>query len=461
VAPGHRRRAAALDGNGRGGQRSDVMSFESRARERPAACAPGRPDPGHADARWRFARLLSAPHRLGFFAAATAMGLSALWWAVALGAGHAGVVLRWAVPPAVAHGLCFAFAFMPLFIVGFLFTAGPRWLGLAPVPCASLLGPVLAMLAGWVLALAGFHLWAPLAGAGVGLVAAGWIAIQRRWWRLLRASRVPDRLHPRLVAVAGAIGALAMVAGAAGVAFARADLARAAAQLGLWGFLAPTFATVTHRVIPFFGASAWPALDAWRPQWLLMTMLAVLLPTAAGAVAETLWWPLPAAARLALLALQAPAALLLLWLAWRWSRVQSLRIRMLAMLHGGFVWLGLALALAALSQARVLWLGESATLGLAPLHALAMGYLGATLIAMVTRVVAAHSGRTPAADDRAWTLYLCVQGAVVLRVGAALWPSAATALTLSAAAAWVAGCGGWALRYGNWLGRPRADGRPG
>lgn len=416
---------------------------------------------GGPGAGWRFARLMSAPHRLGFFAAAVAMGLTALWWAVALWAGQAGVVLPWAVPPAVAHGLCFAFAFMPLFIAGFLFTAGPRWLGLPPVPCRRLQGPVIVMLTGWALALPGFHLWAPLAATGLGLVAAGWIAVQRRWWQLLRASRVPDRLHPRLVAGAGIIGALAMLGAAAGVAFAQADLARAAAQLGLWGFLAPTFATVTHRVIPFFGASAWPALDAWRPQWLLATMLGVLLPTAAGTVAETLWWPLPAAARLLLLALQAPAALLLLWLAWRWSRVQSLRIRMLAMLHGGFVWLGLALALAALSQARVLWLGEAATLGLAPLHALSMGYLGATLIAMVTRVVAAHSGRTPAADDRAWALYLCVQGAVLLRVSAALWPSASVPLTLSAATAWVAGCGGWALRYGDWLGRSRADGRPG
>ncbi|MCW5640427.1 MAG: NnrS family protein [Rubrivivax sp.] len=181
----------------------------------------------------------------------------------------------------------------------------------------------------------------------------------------------------------------------------------------------------------------------------------------AGAVAETLWWPLPAAAHGLLLAVQAPAPLLLLGLAWRWSRVQSLRIRMLAMLHGGFVWFGLALALAALSHARVLWLGEPAALGLAPLHALSMGYLGLTLIAMVTRVVATHSGRSQAADDRAWALYLLVQCAVLLRVVAALWPAAATPLSLSAATAWLAGCGGWALRYGNWLGRPRVDGRPG
>jgi uncharacterized protein involved in response to NO len=404
---------------------------------------------------------MTAPHRLGFFAAAGAMGLSALWWAVALWARQAGIALAWAVPPAVAHGLCFAFAFMPLFIVGFLFTAGPRWLAVPALPCRLLLRPVLALAAGWAVALVGFHIAAPVASGGIAVAAGGWIAIQRRWWQLLRASRVRNRRHAHIIAAAGAIGALAMVAGAAGVALARPEIARAAARLGLWGFLAPIFATVSHRIVPFFGVEHWPALDARQPHWLLDAMLATLAVSAAGAVAEALAWPLPAAARLLLFALQAGGAMLLLRLAWRWAIVQNLRIRMLAMLHGGFVWLGLALALAALSQARVLWLGETATLGLAPLHALAMGYLGATLIAMVTRVVAAHSGHALAADDLAWALYLMVQGAVLLRVGAALWPAAGTLPSLLAATAWAAACGGWALRYGSWLGRPRADGRPG
>ncbi len=389
------------------------------------------------------------------------LGASALWWTLALAARAAGVALPWAVPPPVAHGVVFAFGFMPLFIVGFLFTAGPRWLGVAEPPCRRLLAPVLMMAAGWLVAWPGFHLWSPAAGLGIALVAAGWIAVQHRWWQLLRASRTPDRLHAHAVAAAGAVGVLALLAGAAAVAFAQHALARAAVLLGLWGFLAPTFVTVSHRVLPYFGASAWPALDAWRPNWLLAAMWLALGVSAAGAAAEALWQPWPAAARLALLAVQAASALLLLRLAWRWSRVQSLRLRMLAMLHGGFAWLGLALALAATSQARVLAWGETATLGLAPLHALAMGYLGATLIAMVTRVVATHSGRAQAADDTAWVLYWLVQAAVLARVGAALWPAAGTPLTLLAAAAWLCGCGGWALRYGSWLGRPRADGRPG
>jgi len=429
-----------------------------------SAAAPGTPEAAArapAPNAWRFARLTTAPHRLGFFGAAFMLALTALWWLLALVARDAGLALPWAVPPAVAHGLTFALAFMPLFMIGFLFTAGPRWLGLADATAGPLVRPVITMIAGWLVALVGYHASAQLAALGIAIVAAGWLVIQYRFWGFVRASVAKDQRHPRIVAVAMAIGALAMICAAIAIALGRFDHARAAIQFAIWGFLAPVFTTVSHRMIPFFSASAVPTLDSWRPYWLLNVMLATLAVSAAGAVGEVLWWPLPNAERVVLLAVQGPAALLMLWLAWRWGMVQSLRIRLLAMLHGGFVWFGLALALAACSQARMLWLGPEGSLGLAPLHALTMGYLSCTLIAMITRVAAGHSGRPLAADNIAWTLYLIVQAAVLLRVAAALWLAGATVLTLLAIVAWTAGCGGWALRYGNWLGRPRTDGRPG
>lgn len=427
----------------------------------PAASPPPGPQSATPPARWTFARLATAPHRLGFFGAAVLLALSALWWALALATRHAGIALPWAVPPPVAHGLAMALSFMPLFIVGFMFTAGPRWLGLPDVPARTLVRPVVAMAGGWTLAILGFHVASALAAAGVAIVALGWGALLHRFVRLLRASRVPDRLHAGAITVAAAVGLVAMAGAAAGLALDQVGWTRAATQLALWGFLAPTFATVSHRMIPFFTASALPRLEVWRPNGLLAVMLATLGLTAAGAVAETLVWPLQTAVHAALLAVQAPAAVLMLWLALRWGLVQSLGIRLLAMLHAGFVWLGVSLALAATSHALVLRDGEAASLGLAPLHALTMGYLGCTLVAMITRVAAGHSGRPLAADGLAWALYLAVQAAAVMRVGAALWPAASVPLTLLAATAWLLGCAGWAWRYGGWMGRPRIDGRPG
>ena len=410
------------------------------------------------DLRWRLARLWSAPHRLGFFSAAMVMAVSALWWAAALLARQAGVNLPWAVPPAAAHGLLMSMGFMPLFIVGFLFTAGPRWLGLPEVSATSLRTPVLAMLLGWAVALPGFHLLAPMAALGVALVATGWSTIVQRFITLLRQSRAADRLHARVIAAAAAAGALALWAAALALATDNIDAVRLAVQAALWFCLLPIFAAVSHRMLPFFTASALPMLDAWRPNWLLQSLLAVLLLSGAGAMAELLWWPLPAAVRWAQVVIETPAALWMLWLAVRWGLLQSLRIRLLAMLHAGFVWLGLAFALSAVSHG--LQAAGGAGLGLAPLHALTMGYLGATLIAMVTRVAAGHSGRALAADNLAWGLYWLLQTAALLRLTSALWPTGAAPLLL-AVLAWAAATSGWAWRYGGWLGRPRADGRPG
>lgn len=410
---------------------------------------------------WRPARLLSAPHRLGFFFGALWLATSALWWGFVLLARSAAWPLPWAVPPPAAHGLTLALSFMPLFMIGFLFTAGPRWLGLPDVAARRLLVPVLAMALGWGLALPGFHLHALVAAAGVASVTLGWAAVTWRFVQLVRRSQASDRMHATVIASAATLGVVALATATAALALGHADLVRAASLLALWGFLAPVFATVAHRMIPFFTVSVLPELTMWRPRWLLALMLLALGVTAAGEAAQALWWPLPAAVHFGSAAVQGPIALLLLWVAWRWGVVQSWRNRLLAMLQVGFVWLGLALALAAASHLRVALWGEAASLGLAPLHSLTMGYLGSTLLAMATRVAAGHSGRPVAADRVAWRLYWLLQAAAGLRVASALWPAVSAAGLLAAAAAWALACTGWAWRYGRWLGAPRVDGRPG
>jgi uncharacterized protein involved in response to NO len=396
-----------------------------------------------------------------FFAGGVTLAAAALWWLLALGTRHAGLALPWAVSPPVAHALVMTLAFSPLFMAGFLFTAGPRWLGLPEVPGRTLLRPVAAWGVAWALVLAGVHVHPLLAAAGLALATGTWALLLRRFTRLVAASAVPDRMHARAVAAAGAVGLLAMAVAAAALAAGDIAAVRAATSVALWGFVAPVFAIVAHRMLPFFTHSALPGLEPWRPNALLHGMLAALAVSGAGAAAEQWAGPLPPAAHAGLLAVQGPTAVLLLWLALRWGLVQSLSVRLLAMLHGGFVWLGLAFALAAVSQAMALWRIGPGGLGLAPTHALAVGFIGVTLLAMITRVAAGHSGRPLIADGLALALYGAVQLAAAARVGAALWDPAGPALLLLAAGAWAAAASGWAWRYGGWMGRPRIDGRPG
>ena len=227
---------------------------------------------------------------------------------------------------------------------------------------------------------------------------------------------------------------------------------RAAVQVALWGFVGVVYLAVAHRMIPFFTASALPVLDAWRPMWLLWAFVGVLGEQAVFAVAQTFWWPLPAPALAVQALIEAAAGAALLALAVRWGLVQSLKVRLLAMLHLGFVWLGLALLMGGVSNAMLAASGGSQSLGLAPLHAYTMGFLGSTLIAMVTRVSCGHGGRALVADDLVWRLFWLLQLAVVARVGAALVSSVGVAgadgWIAVAALAWAACCGGWALRYG-------------
>jgi uncharacterized protein involved in response to NO len=89
-----------------------------------------------------------------------------------------------------------------------------------------------------------------------------------------------------------------------------------------------------------------------------------------------------------------------------------------------------------------------------------MGFLGSTMIAMVTRVCCGHSGRSLVADNLVWALFMALQLAVVVRLAAAV-QGAPNWLTPAAAALWLVVMLAWSLRYGNWLGRPRADGKPG
>ena len=387
---------------------------------------------------WQPKRLLSAPHRLGFAIGAAAMSTLALWWLAVLLAPHLGFMPRWAVPPALAHGLLFTLGFMPAFMAGFLFTAGPRWLGQPGVDARALLTALLQLAGGWLVALVGMHAGTWLAAFGVAAAACGWLRLCLRFAALLRASRVPDRLHARGLLAACLVGVAAMLLACLALVQGDAALLRGAVQLGLWGFIAPVFAVASHRMLPFVGEAALP-----------MAVGLVLAGIAEAGWLPPGWLALP----LAVVSLALQGVVL------RWALARRLRgesRRLLAMLHGGFAWLGLALGLQAASQA--LQATGRPGLGAAPLHALTLGWLGSTLIAMVTRVAAGHSGRPLAVDRLGWAVYRLLQLGVLLRVAAALGLAAGL---LPAVVLWTLVTVAWGWRQVGWLGRPRVDGRPG
>ncbi len=419
------------------------------------------------DPRWRWQYLMLAPHRLGFFLAMVVLVASGAWWAlvqVARSTGWWG--MYYAMSPTLVHAAVMVLGFIPLFFAGFLFTAGPKWLGVDALPVRALRGPLIAQALGWLLWLVGAHWRIGAALAGLALAGAGLAWMTALFTGRVRLSRADDQLHARTILVACVVGCLSVAGLWLSLAIGTHALARAFVYTALWGFVVVVYVTVAHRMIPFFTSSALPMVPAWRPLWALWLMLGAAVMQVAAVWLE--WAGVPAVGAgppwtLVLGTLQLAVGGVLVWLACVWGLVQSLKNRLLAMLHIGFLWLGVAFLSAGASH-WLAWRFGMGALGLAPLHALTMGCLASLMLAMVTRVSCGHSGRALVADSGAWTLFWMLQAATLLRIAAEVpgMFGVAWAWVLPAAAClWAATMGVWGIRLAGWYGRLRADGRPG
>lgn len=181
------------------------------------------------------------------------------------------LALPYVVPPVLVHGAVMTFGFMPLFFSGFLFTAGPKWLGVAPPEVRQLLRPLLLQTVGWLLWLAAAHAHSILA---VGALLVAWIGFAHMasiFWGLVRRSTVDDQLHAHTIGVALLVGCASLAALLVAVAVNAYAVALACVLSALWGFVVVVYVCVAHRMIPFFTSSAMPFINAWRPFWALCT----------------------------------------------------------------------------------------------------------------------------------------------------------------------------------------------
>lgn len=392
-----------------------------------------------------------APHRVMFMAGATQGVLAMLWWAFDLAARY-GLFYSaptWPLPPAWLHAALMTYGFFPFFIFGFLMTAGPRWMGVSPVAETAYVLAFALMSTGW----AGFYLalWLPqLLAPTLGVVLAGWCAGLPELMRVARAPNL-DRAHVVLAAGSLGVGALCLAAFLAFASGGPGWLAQAALTGGIWFFLLPVFATLCHRMVPFFSSVVIPDYNVVRPFWALYLLVACFYGHGAlvlGGLPQWAWL------------FDVPAALTAAGLTASWQIGKTFAVRMVAVLHVSFAWLGISLALYAAQS--VLLLAGYGMLGLAPLHALTIGFFASLLVGMATRVTLGHSGRSVSSDAATWAIFWSMQGVAVLRVAAEFvqLPGVVN-LSLLAALAWLAVFGLWFAKYVPSYLKPRPDGRPG
>lgn len=392
-----------------------------------------------------------APHRLMFFIGASNLLLAMAWWALWLW--HA----RWQQPampmpevyPGWLHALVMLYLVFPSFIFGFLLTVFPRWMGLPELARRHYLPVGIGLIGGQLailLSAAGLH---GAIAAGVVLALIGWSVGLYRLGRLLLADS-GRTWHARSCMAALLLGYAGLWSFAAFILFdAGPHWVMASIKLGGFGLLLPIYATVAHRMFPFFAGNVVAGYRSWRPLWWLAALWAfVILHLLLDLRAHTAWLWL---ADLPLLLL----SLLALWRWWPRGAMPGL----LRVLFVGLAWLPLSLALYVLQSIGEL-LGSSLSLGRGPAHALFIGLFGSLLVAMVTRVTQGHSGRPLRMPALAWFAFIAIQLVAVMRVVAEVMPDAGVWQAISAIG-WLLAFSPWVARIGHIYLTPRKDGRDG
>jgi uncharacterized protein involved in response to NO len=395
-------------------------------------------------------RLADAPHRLFFFLGSANLATAGIWWATL-------VICRethWAPAFAAAglgahlHPFILLFGTFPLYIFGFLFTAGPRWLNRPAPDRETYIVPGVGMGAAFLLVFPTLPFGDRWTAIPVAAFAACWWMLWSEFSRIVAASTLPDRGHARLIRIFSAVGAAVAAWVAAALAFGL-EWRPEVRSIGVWGFLVPLFCTVSHRMIPFFGANHLPASALWRPSWLLRALVAGSCAHGVleyAGLSHVLWLS------------DAPLAGVCAYTVVRWGLARSLSNRLLAMLHVSFLWLAIAYFLSAVQS--ILALAGTAVLGLGALHAITIGFLSSLALAMVTRVTFGHSGRTHAADGVTWGIFLAFQFAALARIAAEVMPAQFHPLLVSALV-WSGCICCWVWRHVPIYLAPRSDGLTG
>lgn len=396
--------------------------------------------------RWHI--LAAAPHRLPFLTGVFNLVVLLLWWVAHL-AQRDGVALRLPAHDgldAALHGPLTLYALFTPFVLGFLSTVFPRWMGMADLSPRQFLPPALLMTLGsltlacalWLdrLAILNLALVLLFCGWGTGaVVLASVIRANQRsanepHWHGLSA------LAAWLLALAGLAALLAFTL------LDWPDGRGWAILLGTHGLTVGIFLTVCHRMIPFFAGNVVDGYVSWRPYWLLASLWPLLLADMALAWFGSPWRVLAAGS----------LSLLLLLMLWRWTPRRAAP-GLLWVLIIGFGWAPVSFALAALAAVGIVPL-------LAATHALVLGMGCSLMVAMVTRVTQGHSGRPLVMPPLGWLAFAAVQLATLLRLAAVLrWDE--PTLLLVASLLLAVGTLPWALRGMSIYLRPRTDGRHG
>jgi uncharacterized protein involved in response to NO len=376
-----------------------------------------------------------------FFLLSALYAIAAL--AAVLGALAFGAWPSDALPLGRWHGHEMLFGFVAAAIAGFLLTAVPTWTGTPPIR-----GGLLAALAGlWVLGRVVMLPWLALHGTAWTLVDAAFFpALALSIGSALVRARNYRNFQFMLVLFVLALADAWFLAAASGLLAPPAfDPLRLAANLVML-----MIAVVGGRIVPLFTRNALAARGVrctFAPlPWLDRAALAAVVAVVAADVV------LPNTRIAGWLA--ALGAVLLAARMSRWHGHRTLSMPIVWILHAGYAWLPVALAL------KAVWLLSAAPWAVNWLHALTAGAFGTMVLGVMSRVALGHSGRPLVVARPITAAYLLVIAGALLRVAApTVLPEHYVAVMVAALCAWAAGFALFLVVYTPILIAPRAAAR--
>ncbi|SER21944.1 uncharacterized protein involved in response to NO [Nitrosomonas sp. Nm51] len=400
----------------------------------------------------------AAPHRSLFLAGALQGIFTLTWWMYDLAGRYAilGTYSVWSIAPTWAHAFLMIYCFFPFFIFGFLFTTYPNWLNGKKITKHVYMTTCLLMVTGVALFYTGLIHGQWISVLGVIALLGGFINAFRALQLVLVKAKEQDRRHAIATSTALLMGCLGIAAFLLWLLTEIRFLLDFSRYAGIWFFLMPILLTVSHRMIPFFSSRVLDNYIIVRPYWILWIMLACTVLHGLLQLTHLIQYLWLADFLLALCAL---------YLSIRWGLLRSFQVSLLAVLHIAFAWLSVSMLLFGL-QSLVFMQSETNTwlLGMAPLHALAIGYFASMVLGMASRVTIGHSGRPLVLDRFTWQLFIGFQATAVVRMLPELIPAIgqlAPILYLFAGLIWLACFTLWAVRYIPVYWRSRIDGKPG
>lgn len=369
-----------------------------------------------------------------FFGAAAYAVIALALWLLALGGG---IELPSAFEPLAWHRHEMLFGFVGGVVAGFLLTAIPNWTGRLPIA-----GPPLAALFGlWIAARI-----AVLFSASSGLAVAALLDVG--FYILFAALAAREVLGSKnrnvpivgLVLLIGVADALDY-AGAAGLLTDAGLASRAGVAL-----VVTLISLIGGRIVPSFTRN-WLAKRGVKqglPGQPNRFDLATIGVTGAALLGWTLYpssWPTGTILVVAALLQAARLA--------RWKGYRTLADPLVLILHVGYAWVPIGLALLGASILGAAFPASAA------IHALTAGAMATMILAVMTRATLGHTGRELQASPATALLYILVTAGAVLRVAAPIGLVDYTVGIEFAAVAWAGAFVTFLLAYGPILFRSR------